>query len=29
MMVPVVPIDETKWVTFPAVSLHISGPVVL
>jgi hypothetical protein len=29
MMVPVVPIDETKWVIAPAESRQISGPVVL
>ena len=27
MIVPVVPIDDTKCVTFPPVSRQISGPV--
>ena len=27
MMVPVVPMLETKWVIVPAVSRQISGPV--
>ena len=27
MMVPVVPIEATKWVTWPWVSRQISGPV--
>src|SRR5690606_4119631 len=29
IMVPVVPIEDTKWVLPPWVSLQISGPVVL
>ena len=28
MMVPVVPMLETKWVMVPAVSIQISGPVL-
>jgi hypothetical protein len=29
MMVPVVPMELTKWVTAPSVSRQISGPVPL
>ncbi len=29
MMVPVVPIELTKWVMLPAVCCQISGPVLV